>query len=161
MIMIERFPVGIVTIIGEKHFSAEDIIRFARKFDPQPFHTDAEAAKNYVFGALCASGWHTCANWMSTFVAYWQAETARMIAEGISPPRIGPSPGFRELQWLKPVYAGDTITYSISSLESRPLASRPGRRLNTALSEGINQHGESVMRFKSAILEFEQKEESP
>ncbi|SMC61840.1 MaoC family dehydratase [Rhizobium sp. RU36D] len=159
MKMIELHPVGQRVVIGQKLFSAEDIIRFAEKFDPQPFHTDAEAAKQFVFGALCASGWHTASNWMRTFIEYWEAETRRLLKDGIDPPRLGPSPGFRELQWLKPVFAGDTITYSITALESRPLASRPGRLMNIALCGGDNQHGEPVLRFKSAILEFDNLEE--
>ncbi|WP_454746519.1 MaoC family dehydratase [Ciceribacter selenitireducens] len=155
MKMTELYPAGHKVETGSKLFTAEDIIRFAKKFDPQPFHTDAEAAKSYVFGALCASGWHTCAGWMRCFIDFWSAETKRLKAEGIAPPKLGPSPGFEQLQWLKPVYAGDTITYSLTSVESRPLASRPGLILNIGLGEGVNQDGETVLRFRTKILEFE------
>lgn len=155
MKMTELYPTGHKVETGSKLFTAEDIIRFAKKFDPQPFHTDAEAAKSYVFGALCASGWHTCASWMRCFIDFWSAETKRLKAEGIAPPKLGPSPGFEQLQWLKPVYAGDTITYSLTSVESRPLASRPGLILNIGLGEGVNQNGETVLRFRTKILEFE------
>lgn len=155
MKLIELYPAGHKVVTGARIFTAEDIIRYAEKFDPQPFHTDAEAAKSYVFGALCASGWHTCAGWMRCFVDFWGVELKRLKAEGTVPPRLGPSPGFEELQWLKPVYAGDTITYSLTSLENRPLASRPGLMLNVGLGEGENQNGETVLRFKTKILEFE------
>lgn len=155
MKMAELHPAGEKVVIGKKLFTAEDIVHFATKFDPQPFHTDAEAAKHFVFGALCASGWHTCANWMRCFVDYWASESTRLADAGLQPPKLGPSPGFKELQWLKPVYAGDTITYSITAIESRPLASRPGWIMNSASSEGENQNGAPVMRFRSSILEFE------
>ncbi len=154
MRLIEHSPPGTRIVTGSLLFSAEDIIRFAEKFDPQPFHTDAEAALNTVFGGLCASGWHTCAGWMKTFIAYWQEETARLTREGLTPPSLGPSPGFSKLQWLKPVYAGDTITYSVTMIDSRALSSRPGTFINRSLNEAVNQHGETVMRYEGTVLEF-------
>jgi len=147
-------PIGTRIETGSLTFTAEDIIRYARQFDPQPFHLDPEAAKNFVFGALCASGWHTCAGWMKMFLAHWAAEHARLTREGIEPPRMGPSPGFRKLQWLRPVYAGDTITYYVTLTQTRELASRPGTWLNSTFNEGINQKGETVLRFESSVLEF-------
>ena len=155
MKLIELSPPGRKVVTGTLLFTAEDIVTFARKFDPQPFHVDAEAAKDYVFGALCASGWHTCAGWMKIFIAYWTEECSRLQREGIEPPKLGPSAGFRKLQWLKPVYVDDSITYSTTLLESRPLASRPGTWINTTLNDGVNQHGETVMRYEGTVLEFE------
>ncbi len=155
MKMIDLYPAGEKIEIGSQTFTADEIIRFARKFDPQPFHTDPFAAKDYVFGALCASGWHTCAQWMRTFVDFWKTETARLDGAGIVAPKLGPSPGFQELQWLKPVYAGDTISYSVAMVESRALKTRPGLLLNTILCEGQNQNGETVLRFKSGVLEYD------
>lgn len=157
MKMIELYPAGHRVETGTRIFDADDIIRFATKYDPQPFHMDVEAAKSYVFGALCASGWHTCAGWMRCFIDFWGSEVRRLKAEGLAPPQLGPSPGFEQLQWLKPVYAGDTITYSLTSLESRPLASRPGLILNTGIGEGVNQDGEAVLRFRTKILEFDRE----
>ncbi|MFN7024611.1 MAG: MaoC family dehydratase [Pseudorhizobium sp.] len=154
MRLIELSPPGKKVITGTLQFNAEDIIRFARQFDPQPFHVDPEAAKNYVFGGLCASGWHTCAGWMKMFLHYWSAETARLEAEGIAAPKLGPSAGFKKLQWLKPVYAGDSITYSTELIESRALASRPGTWINITTNDGINQHGDVVMRYEGTVLEF-------
>ena len=158
MKMIELYPAGHRVETGTRVFDADDIIRFATKYDPQPFHMDVEAAKSYVFGALCASGWHTCAGWMRCFIDFWGSEVRRLKAEGLAPPQLGPSPGFEQLQWLKPVYAGDTITYSLTSLESRPLASRPGLILNTGIGEGVNQNGEAVLRFRTKILEFDREQ---
>ena len=147
-------PIGTRIETGSLTFTSEDIIRYAREFDPQPFHLDPEAAKNFVFGALCASGWHTCAGWMKMFLAHWAAEHARLVREGIEPPRMGPSPGFSKLQWLRPVYAGDTITYYVTLTQTRELSSRPGTWINSTFNEGINQKGETVLRFESNVLEF-------
>lgn len=159
MRMLDLYHAGTRLELGSVTFTAEDIIRFAEKFDPQPFHIDAEAAKTYVFGALCASGWHTCANWMKSFIAFWSVETKRLMADGMAPPKLGPSPGFSELQWLRPVYAGDTITYFMTPLESRTVQGRHRYILNSALSEGVNQNGETVLRFKSNLIEFFPDEE--
>ena len=155
MRLIELSPSGHKVITGTLLFSAQDIIRFARNYDPQPFHVDPEAAREYVFGELCASGWHTCAGWMKTYVAYWSAEVARLESEGVVAPKLGPSAGFKKLQWLRPVYAGDSVTYSVEVIGSRPLISRPGTFINTTVNDGVNQHGDVVMRYEGTVLEFE------
>ncbi|MEZ2219862.1 MaoC family dehydratase [Rhizobium sp. RCC_161_2] len=155
MKMMELYPTGERAEIGTHTFTAENIIHFASRFDPQIFHMDAEAAKDTLFGGLCASGWHTCAAWMRTFIDYWKGENARLIAEGVRPPNLGPSAGFQKLQWLRPVFAGDTVTYGVTLLSSRPLASRPSWTLNTILCDGTNQDGVPVIRFESTVLEFE------
>ncbi|MGF9563760.1 MaoC/PaaZ C-terminal domain-containing protein [Neorhizobium sp. BT27B] len=155
MRLIELSPPGEKVVTGTMLFTTDDIIRFAKQFDPQPFHVDVEVARHYVSGALCASGWHTCAGWMKTFLAYWAQESGRLIAEGQQPPKLGPSPGFQKLQWLRPVYAGDSITYSVTMVDSRPLATRPGTFINRTLNEGVNQDGQLVMRYEGSVLEFE------
>ena len=154
MRMAELYASGASIEIGSLTFTADDIIRFARDFDPQPFHLDAELAKQALFGGLCASGWHSSAGWMKCFVPFWAGECRRLAAEGIAPPRLGPSPGFTNMRWLKPVFAGDTVTYSATLTASRELASRPDRLINTILCAGRNQDGEPVIRFESAVLEF-------
>ncbi|QRM56287.1 MaoC family dehydratase [Sinorhizobium sp. BG8] len=155
MRMAELYPVGEIQSLGSHRFDSEEIIRYARQFDPQPFHLDAEAARDSLFGGLCASGWHTCAGWMKCFTAFWAREEQRLASQGVTPPKLGPSPGFLDLRWLKPVFAGDTITYSVTLTGSRALASRPGRLINTLSCAGENQHGEPVIRFTSTVLEFE------
>ncbi|MFB2550631.1 MaoC family dehydratase [Ensifer soli] len=147
-------PKGTRVVIGTLAFPREDIVAFARDFDPQPFHLDEEAARRSLFGGLCASGWHTASGWMKTFVAFWTEESRRLAADGIVPPKLGPSPGFRELKWLKPVYAGDSITYAVTFLSARAVESRPGWRMNTILCEGRNQFDEDVIRFESSVIEF-------
>ncbi|MBW6423017.1 MaoC family dehydratase [Rhizobium sp. XQZ8] len=154
MRLFELSPPGKKVITGTLVFTAEDIVRYAKKYDPQPFHVDAEAARNYVFGGLCASGWHTCAGWMKTYIAYWQKEVARLEGEGLAAPKLGPSAGFKKLQWLKPVYAGDSVTYSVELVETRPLMSRAGTFINMTVCDGVNQNGETVMRYEGTVLEF-------
>ena len=99
--------------LGTHTFTAEDIKTFAAQYDPQEFHMDEAAAAKSHFGALCASGWHTVAAWMNLRVQYGRREDAERAARGEALAKLGPSPGFRELKWLKPVYVGDTITLHV------------------------------------------------
>ena len=139
----EDYQVGDSAEFGAYEVTEQEILEYARRFDPQPFHVDPEAAKRSMFGGLIASGWHTGAMMM------------RMYCErGHAGEPILASPGFDDLKWLKPVYAGDTITYAVTLLEARIVASRPGWRINTILCEGENQHGEPVIRFESKVIEF-------
>ena len=154
MPMRDLYPTGERLVLGSVTFTAQDIIRFARQFDPQPFHTDAELARASMLGGLCASGWHSCAGWMQSMVAFHRRETRRLKEAGVTPPRLGPSPGFTDLKWLKPVFAGDTITYSLTPLDSREMQSRPGLLINTGLAEGVNQNGETVLSFQSTVIEY-------
>jgi acyl dehydratase len=154
MRLSDLHPEGTRETIGTVIFTAEEIIQFAEKFDPQPFHLDAELARHSLFGGLCASGWHTCASWMKCFVPYWSREMKRLAADGIVAPKLGPSPGFRDMRWLRPVFAGDTITYSVTFVAAKDLESRPGWRINTILCEGENQDGQPVIRFESKVIEF-------
>ena len=133
--------------LGSVTFTADDIKSFAARYDPQTFHMDEAAAAKSHFGALCASGWHTVAAWMRLRVLYGQREDAERAARGEIIAKLGPSPGFRELTWLKPVYAGDTITYASEIAEKRASKSRPGWGLIFAHNTGTNQKGELVMSF--------------
>ena len=152
MRMAELNPVGTRLEVGTMEFTTDSIIGFARKFDPQPFHLDAEAAKDFVFGGLCASGWQSAAGWMKTFLAYWTKECIRLHKQGIAPPKLGPSPGFRKLQWLKPVYAGDRITYHSAVADKRPSFSRPDWGLFFHHNTGVNQKGETVFSFDGCVF---------
>jgi acyl dehydratase len=144
MRFFEDMSVGERTDLGSHTFTAEEIKAFARKFDPQRFHVDEEAAKASPFGRLCASGWHTAAVFMRHFVEFERSEADKLRAHGDTPARDGPSPGIRELRWLKPVYAGDTITYA------RETTRQPGWGLMVAYNTGTNQHGELVFSFIGA-----------
>jgi acyl dehydratase len=133
--------------LGTHTFTADDIKTFAAQYDPQPFHMDEAAAARSHFGALCASGWHTIAAWMRLRVLQAQREDAERLARGEVLAKLGPSPGFRDLKWLKPVYAGDTITYASEVAEKRATRSRPGWGIIFARNTGTNQRGELVMSF--------------
>lgn len=139
-------------VIGSYTFSAEEIIDFARKYDPQPFHLDMEAAKNSVFGGLCASGWHTTAVFMKLNVMSIVAATKEVMKRGEVPPTFGPSPGFENLKWMRPVYAGDTITYRRTVHTVRPLTSRPGWSMLSMSTSAFNQDGQQVLSFDNAAM---------
>lgn len=138
--------------IGKHTFSAEEIIAFAKAFDSQPFHVDAEAAKSSLFGGLCASGWHTASMWMRKQRDYTLNYLAERKKNGLPTAEFGPSPGFENLKWLKPVFAGDTITYFNATTACRESKSRPGWYILSGESKGENQHGETVLTFESAVL---------
>lgn len=138
--------------LGSHHFSAEAIVAFARKFDPQPFHLDEEAGRKSLFGGLAASGWHTAAVWMKLMVGARAKENAERVARGEKPVFAGPSPGFRDLRWLKPVLAGDTITYRSEITGLRESASRPDWGLVEMTSTGTNQRGEVAYSFVGTVF---------
>lgn len=130
--------------IGTYNFTAESIKAFAAKFDPQRFHLDEEEGKNSLFGGLAASGWHVGSACMSLLVADGQRLAREAAARGEEVAVWGPSPGFRDLRWIKPVLAGDTISYSSLVIDKRSSASRPGWGILTARTIGTNQRGEEV-----------------
>lgn len=144
--------VGTTRNLGAYAFTPEVIVGFASQFDPQPFHTDPEAARRSHFGGLCASGWHTAAVWMKLMTAHRHGADQQARAAGLRPAALGPSPGFRDLRWLKPVYAGDTIRYRSTLVRKRPSASRPDWGLAFLHNTGENQHGECVFAFEGVVL---------
>jgi acyl dehydratase len=152
MKFFEDVTVGERFELGRHTFTADDIKAFARRFDPQPFHLDEEAAARSHFGALCASGWHTAAVWMRLMVEYQRRQDDMLRARGAGVATLGPSPGFRELKWLRPVYAGDTVSYGSEVVETRPSNSRPGWGLMTIRNSGVNQKGEPVISFVSVAF---------
>lgn len=116
--------------------SAHEIVEFAQKYDPQPFHVDAAAAQKSIFGQLCASGWHTAALCMRMMCDAYLLDAASLG-----------SPGVDELRWTKPVFAGDTLRWKMTVLEQRPSKSKP--QMGSVLSkwEVFNQHGDLVMHM--------------
>lgn len=146
------------TEIGKRHdigsftFTAEKIKAFAGQFDPQAFHLNAEAGKASLFGGLAASGWHTASVYMKLLVAHFvkQAKDARARGEEVA--QSGPSPGFRNLKWPRPVLAGDTISYSYEATSMRPLASRPGWGIVFGKTTAVNQRGELVLTFENSVF---------
>lgn len=142
----EEMEIGKRHELGSFVFTADEIVAFARSFDPQPFHMDEEAARNSSFGRLAASGWHTASVWMATMVEHRKRQIAA-LAPGTAAPKLGPSPGFKNLRWLKPVFAGDRITYHSLIADARLSASRPQWGLFFHHNTGVNQHGEEVFSF--------------
>ena len=130
----EDLPVGTTLEIGSVTVDRDEVIAFATKYDPQPFHLDDEAAAQSMFGKLAASGWHTCAMAMGLMVRNFLHQSASLG-----------SPGLEQLKWLKPVYPGDTLTLRQRIVESRPMKSRPDVGLTRTLWEMFNQHGEQVL----------------
>jgi acyl dehydratase len=152
MEFLEDIAIGARHEVGAWTFTAEDIKRFASAFDPQPFHVDEEAAARSHFGTLIASGWHSQAVWMKLTVAHWQRRRAEREAAGLPLARIGPSPGFDSLKWLKPVRAGDTISFVNEVTAKRLSDSRPGWGLVTVRATGRNQHGEKAIAFTGHVF---------
>jgi acyl dehydratase len=135
--------------VGSHAFTTENIKTFARRFDPQLFHLDEAVAAQSHFGALCASGWHTLIAWMPLMIAYRRRLAEEMEQRGETPAQLGPAPGITDLKWLKPVYAGDVISYVTEVTGLRRSNSRPEWGLASLLTTGVNQHGELVLSFVS------------
>ena len=152
MKFLEDIRVGDKTALGSHTFTAKEIKTFAQAFDPQPFHLDEVAAARSHFGGLVASGWHTGSVCIRLIVQNRMRQEEAMRARGEPVGRTGPSPGFRELKWIRPVYAGDTITFASEVIEARPVESRPDKGLVFARNTGTNQAGELVFSFISALF---------
>jgi acyl dehydratase len=145
MIWYDDIEIGERRELGSYTFTAEEIKRFAQQFDPQPFHLDEEAAKRSHFGGLVASGWHTASIFMKL--------QSRMINEiGADVRKSGPSPGYRNLRWLKPVFAGDTLTYTTEVVRKRELATRPQWGIVFSQVTALNQRGELVYEFEASVM---------
>jgi acyl dehydratase len=141
MLYFEDFPPGDVRESPARTVTREEIVAFARDFDPQPFHTDEAAAKHTLFGGLVASGWHTTAIYMRLMWETFLKDTASLG-----------SPGVDEVRWLKPVRPGDTLRARFTVLEAVPSRSKPDRGIVRSLSEVFNQHGEVVMTLRGLGL---------
>ena len=134
----EDYVPGSVHEFGSIAVEESEIIDFARRFDPQPFHTDPTAAKQSMFGGLIASGWHTASLTMRLLVDHYISHVASLG-----------SPGVDELRWLKPVRPDDTLSVRITLLEAKRSSSKPDQGFIRGLTEVLNQHGEVVMTMKS------------
>ncbi|HEU0100435.1 MAG TPA: MaoC family dehydratase [Allosphingosinicella sp.] len=142
MIYFEDLEIGRETEFGSYEVTREEVLEFARKYDPQPFHLSDEAAARTHFGRLAASGWHTCAMTMAVIARRVMAEEQAGLG----------SPGVDELRWLKPVYPGDTLTVKGRILEKTPSRSKPDIGSFRTQTEVTNQDGIPVMRFTSIVL---------
>ena len=149
---LEDIEVGQRRELGAFTFTAELIKAFAVQFDPQPFHLDEEAGRRSLLGGLAASGWHIASVGMKLLVADSQRLMAEATARGEVPAVWGPSPGFRDLRWIKPVLAGDTIRYANEVAAVRATASRPGWGIVQARNVATNQRDEQVFTFLASAF---------
>ncbi|HZW14279.1 MAG TPA: MaoC family dehydratase [Noviherbaspirillum sp.] len=133
----EDFEVGKTIEVGSRTVTEEEIIDFAKQFDPQPFHVDKAAAAQSMYGGIIASGWHTCGLIMRLMVDRFLNGAASLG-----------SPGVDEIRWIKPVRGGDTLTVTTTALETRPSTSKPDRGVVVTLWQAKNQHGELVATIK-------------
>jgi acyl dehydratase len=140
LLYFEDLAVGQKFTTATRRVEAEEIVEFAAKYDPQPFHLDAEAAKASLFGGLAASGWHSAAMMM------------RLIVDSEFRPAGGIVGGGGELTWLKPVRPGDTLRVESEIIELRESRSRPRQGLVKVRLTMFNQHGEAVQTFVPTLL---------
>jgi acyl dehydratase len=142
MHFFEDLEIGRRRELGSFTFTAELIKKFASEFDPQRFHLDEEEGRKSLFGGLAASGWHVGSVCMKLLVADGQRQAAEARARGEKVAIWGPSPGFRDLRWIKPVLAGDTIAYASEVESLRTSEKRPAWGILQARNTGTNQRGE-------------------
>jgi len=144
MRFFEDMAVGLRREVGSFTFTPDAIKRFAAQFDPQRFHLDEEEGRKSLFGGLAASGWHVGSVCMKLIVADNQRQAREAQARGDEVAVWGPSPGFRDLRWIKPVLAGDTISFTTEIVGLRTSETRPEWGIVQGRHAGTNQHGELV-----------------
>jgi acyl dehydratase len=144
MRFFEDMAIGQRRELGSFTFTAEAIKKFAAQFDPQRFHLDEEEGRKSLFGGLAASGWHVGSVCMKLLVADGQRQAKEAAARGEKVAIWGPSPGFRDLKWTRPVLAGDTISFASEIMSMRTSEKRPQWGILEARNSGINQRGEPV-----------------
>ncbi len=135
---LEDYQVGEVAEFGDYLITKEEILEFAGRYDPQPFHTDEAAAEQSNYGGLIASGWMTGSVMMRMLVDHFVSPAAGMG-----------SPGIDELRWLRPVRAGDRLRVRVTVLEARRSQTKPDRGAILSLDEVLNQDDEVVMTVKA------------
>jgi acyl dehydratase len=142
MRFFEDIEIGQRRELGSFTFTAELIRKFAAQFDPQRFHLDEEEGRKSLFGGLAASGWHVGSACMKLLVADAQRQAREAAARGEKVAIWGPSPGFRELRWIRPVLANDTLHFASEVETKRASEKRPEWGIVQARNTGTNQRGE-------------------
>jgi acyl dehydratase len=137
----EDYPTGAVFEGGPIRVDEAEVLAFARRYDPQPFHVDAAAAARSMYGGIIASGWHTAAMTMRVLVESYLSSVASLG-----------SPGVDELRWTLPVRPGDTLYVRITVIEARRSRSKPDRGIVRTLIETRNQREEAVLSMKAMNL---------
>jgi acyl dehydratase len=144
MHFFEDIAIGQRRELGSFTFTSEAIKKFAAQFDPQRFHLDEEEGRKSLFGGLAASGWHVGSVCMKLLVADGQRLAREAAARGETVAIWGPSPGFRDLRWIRPVLAGDTVSFASEVETMRTSSSRAEWGILQARNTGANQRGEPV-----------------
>ena len=152
MHFFEDIKIGERREIGSFTFTADGIKAFAAKYDPQRFHLDEEEGRKSLFGGLAASGWHVGSVCMKLLVADGQRQASEIAARGDKVAVWGPSPGFRDLRWIRPVLAGDTISFAVEVESLRTSSSKPQWGILEARNTGTNQRGEPVFSMLSTAF---------
>lgn len=140
-LFLDDFEAGQVYPLGSQSLSEEEIIAFAERYDPQPFHIDADAAADTIYGGVIASGWQTACVFMRLFV---DGLLSRSAALG--------SPGLDELRWLKPVRPGERLDACVEVIETRPSRSKPDRGLVKLRCVIADESGKEVLTFVANVL---------
>lgn len=135
----EDIEIGATRSFGNYEVTREEVVDFASKYDPQPFHLDDEFAAQTHFGRLSASGWHTCAMTMAMLVENMKGEESAGLG----------SPGIDNLRWVKPVYPGDTLRCETEVIEKRRSEKRPEMGIFKSRNRTFNQNGEIVLEMVS------------
>jgi acyl dehydratase len=150
-LFFEDMTVGVENELGAKVFTRESIIAFAILYDPQPFHLSDEAGRASIYGSLIASGWHTASVCMRLIVEDRQRRRAEAAKRGEPLPKIGVSPGVRDLRWPVAVRPGDRIAY-FGRIENLSETKRPQWGLTTSRTWGVNQDGAEVFSMIGGVL---------
>ncbi len=145
----EDFPDGLVVDLGQVSLTQDEIVAFARQFDPQPMHTDPEAARASIYAGLIASGWHTAGAYMRLLVDSLLGDSAS----------VG-SPGIDSLRWLKPVRPGDVLRARFTVLDAKPSNSHPEWGIVRSRGEMTNQRDEVVMSVEAVNFFYRRMGES-
>jgi len=147
MRFFEDMEIGQRRELGSFTFTADAIKTFAAQFDPQRFHLDEAEGRNSLFGGLAASGWHVASVCMKLIVADGERLARDAAVRGEKAAVWGPSPGFRELRWIRPVLAGDTVSFA-NEVESRRMSdTRPEWGILQIRNTGTNQRGELAFSY--------------
>jgi len=145
----EDIPLNVKVTIGSYEFTEENIVAFGKKYDPQPFHVDKDAAERSAYGGLIASGWHTAAVWMKLMIAH---RRARVAAGEVQTQTNFVSPGVRELKWLRPVRPGMVLTYTNEAVAKHDWPSLPQFGLIEGYNEARDQEATLVYTFVNRVL---------
>lgn len=142
LLTYDDFSAGTAFSLGTITVDCDEMVAFSRRYDPQPFHLDVTAGEQSLFGAMCASGWHTCVLWMRAWV---DGVVSKVAGAG--------SPGISDLRWPAPVFPGDVLSAGAEVLSARVSKSRP--HLGLVSVRGTMRRGDTTVMQMDSILMIE------